>query len=187
MTHEVSSQNPIRLHIGGMEPRTGWKILNVQPGPHVDYIGSCTDLEQFPNNSVREIYASHVLEHLSYKGELQKTISEAHRILTPNGTFKISVPDFEVLCRIFLHPSLNIEQRFHIMRMVFGGQEDEFDFHKIGLTWEFLCNFLRQSTFANIRKVKEFGIFKDCSSLRINDTLISLNIEATKGPDAQAT
>ncbi len=187
MTHNASADNPIRLNIGGMEPHPGWKILNVQPGPHVDFVGNCTDLEQFPNNSVSEIYASHVLEHLSYKGELKKTILEAHRILAPNGVFKISVPDFEVLCQMFLQPGLDIEQRFHIMRMIFGGQEDAFDFHRVGLTWDFLCHFLQQSGFTRIQKIEEFGLFNDCSSIRFFGTLVSLNVEATKGAETQAT
>ena len=169
-----------RLNIGGTEPRTGWKILNIQPGPDVDFVGSCTDLAQFDDASISEIYASHILEHLSYTGELQKTLAEAYRVLAPGGTFKISVPNFEALCRIFLHPSLSMELRHHVMRMIFGGQTDEFDFHRVGLTWEFLSHYLREAGFMNIRKVEEFRLFDDCSSLRMANMLISLNLEAVK-------
>ncbi len=177
----TDNNQPFCLNIGGTEPREGWKILNVQPGPDVDFIGSCTDLQQFSDNSVSQIYASHILEHLSYTGDLQQTLSEANRILIPNGSIKISVPDFEVLCRIFLHPSLNTQQRYHVMRMVFGGQEDEYDFHRVGLSWEFLQYFLGKAGFTDIQKIKEFGLFNDCSAIRIANTLISLNVEAIKG------
>jgi len=175
-----------RLNIGGIEPRPGWKILNIQPGPNVDFIGDCTDLTQFGDESITEIYASHVLEHLSYIDELQKTIAEAYRVLAPNGIFKISVPDFEVLCRMFLHPSLDMQQRHHVMRMIFGGQLDEFDFHRVGLTWEFMSHYLHKAGFTGLRKVEEFKLFDDCSSIRIGTTLVSLNLEAVKG-EPQAT
>lgn len=32
---------PFRLNIGGEVARDGWKILNIQPGPHVDFVGNC--------------------------------------------------------------------------------------------------------------------------------------------------
>lgn len=173
--------HPLRLHIGGMEAREGWKILNVQPGPGVDFVGDCLDLGQFGDDSVSEIYASHVLEHLGYRTELRQALREARRVLIPGGTFRISVPDFEVLCRLFLLPTLNIEQRFHVMSMAFGGQLDAHDYHKTGLTWEFLSNYLHEAGFTQIRRVQEFGLFRDCSSLRFEGRLISLNVEARKG------
>jgi predicted SAM-dependent methyltransferase len=60
----------IKLHIGGWEQREGWKILDTIPGPIVDYVGNCTDLTFLDDHSCCEVYASHVLEHLAYDGEL---------------------------------------------------------------------------------------------------------------------
>ncbi len=175
------SDTPLRLHIGGVTPKPGWKILNIQPDPNVDFIGNCTDLSQFTTCSVHEIYASHVLEHLSYQGELTKALQEMHRVLVPGGVLYISVPDFEQLCRMFLDPSLAFERRFHIMRMAFGGQMDPHDFHKLGLTWEFLCYFLGSVGFKQVGRVPTFDLFEnDCSSLRFNGQLISLNVVTFK-------
>jgi predicted SAM-dependent methyltransferase len=174
-------REPVRLNIGGTTPLEGWKILNIQPGPHVDFVGDCSNLSQFADGSIREVYASHVLEHLSYVNELACTLKDIHRILETGGTLKISVPDFEVLCRMFLHPALSAQQRFHIMNIVFGGQQDAYDFHKVGLTREFMFSYLRQSGFSSMKKVGEFDIFdNDCSSIKLGGQLISLNIEATK-------
>ena len=176
----ASTGEGLRLHIGGEEVKAGWKILNIKPGPHVDYVGSCTELNQFADESVDEVYASHILEHLGYERELPTALKEIYRVLKPGGRLRVSVPDFEMLCRIFLHPRVDAEQRFSVMRMVFGGQSDRFDYHKVGLTWEFFSDFLRSAGFTRIQRVSEFKLFDDWSSYRIKGNLISLNVDVTK-------
>lgn len=42
-------------------------------------------------------------------------------MLKPGGRLHASVPDLNILCRIFIHPSLDEAGRFHIMRMMYGG------------------------------------------------------------------
>jgi len=175
---------PLRLHIGGKAPKEGWKILNIQSGPHVDFIGSCTDLEQFADESVAEVYASHVLEHLDYVQELPHTLKEIHRILAPNGSLYISVPDLECLMKLYVQPGVSINDRFMIMRMMFGGQTDAFDFHKVGLTFDFLCHYLGQAGFPSATRVAELGLFPDTSSMRFLGQLISLNVIAHKSHPA---
>lgn len=171
---------PLRLHIGGEQAAPGWRILNVQPGDGVDYVGDCADLGRFADGSVAEIYASHVLEHLGYMDALPRALAEFHRVLAPGGAARISVPDFEMLCRLFVHPGLDGEARHHIMRMAFGGQTDEHDFHKVGLSWEILKAYLAEAGFTSARRVEAFGLFEDTSALRIADVPISLNVEARK-------
>jgi predicted SAM-dependent methyltransferase len=171
---------PLRLHIGGKEVHKDWKILNIQNGPHVDFVGNCTDLSQFANNSVTEVYASHIIEHLGYQTELEKAIAEIYRVLIPGGTFKISVPDLDVLSRIFLRPDLHFATRFQIMQIMFGGQTDEYDYHKVGLNWEFLHYFLKEAGFTSIEKVKTFDLFDDGSKGDFFGELLSLNVIAKK-------
>jgi predicted SAM-dependent methyltransferase len=177
---EAIPQDGIKLHIGGWEPRHGWSILDVNPGPHVDYVGNCKDLSFLKNASCSEVYASHVLEHLGYNGELQATLREIGRVLKPGGRLRVSVPDLEILCRLFLLPDLTPQHRFHVMRMIFGGRMDAHDIHYSGLTFEFLGRFMAEAEFRNIQRVSEFNEFKDTSSLRFGGVLISLNIEARK-------
>lgn len=170
----------LRLHVGGREVKEGWKILNAQAGEGVDYVGDCADLGRFPDGSVEEIYASHVLEHLGYHSHLPRTLKEFHRVLRPGGIARISVPDFEVLCRLFLDPAATLEERFHCMRIVFGGQLDEYDFHRVGLTHEFLSRYLYAAGFSRVERVTRFGLFRDASELVMRGQLISLNVVAYK-------
>ena len=112
----ATMSDSLRLHIGGRERRDGWAILNIEPGPHVDHVGDCRDLSRFADGSVSEIYASHVFEHLGYFEELPQALAACRRILEEGGHLRVSVPDLEVLCRLFLRTELEAEQRFHIMR-----------------------------------------------------------------------
>ena len=57
----------MKLHIGGKEKKEGWSILNIQKNDSVDFVGDISDLSQFKDNSINEIYASHVFEHVKYK------------------------------------------------------------------------------------------------------------------------
>jgi predicted SAM-dependent methyltransferase len=169
-----------KLHIGGWEKRDGWMILDAVPGPVVDHVGNCNDLSFLGDASCSEVYASHVLEHLAYDGELQNTLASIYRILKPGGRFCASVPDLEILCRWFLHPQLDFAARWHVMRMMFGGRTSNYDVHYIGLNAEFLGRFLEEAGFRDIRRVQDFGLFKDTSTLTFGDVPISLNIEAWK-------
>jgi predicted SAM-dependent methyltransferase len=171
---------PLRLHVGGETPKPGWKILNIQPGPHVDFVGTCTDLSRFGAGTVETIYVSHVMEHLSYIDELPVALKAFRRVLRTGGLLRVSVPDFEALCRLFLDPRLDAAMRFHVMRIIFGGQMNPYDFHKAGLTEEFLTDFLTTAGFRDIRRVGEFGLFDDTSGLKLGGIPVSLNMQAAK-------
>jgi predicted SAM-dependent methyltransferase len=171
---------PLRLHIGGIQPRDGWKILNVQPGPHVDFVGNCVDLHRFSDNSVDEVYASHVYEHLGHRRELPDAFKEVHRVLKPGGVFHVGVPDMEALSKLFVHPEMSLQERLRVMAMMFGGQNDEYDFHKVGLTWEFITIYLAQAGFRSATRVELFGLFDDWTAFQLRGVFISLNVDAFK-------
>lgn len=181
--------SPFKLHIGSRVRADGWKNFDIIPGPDVDYLGDCRDLSQFRDGSIDTIYASHVLEHVSYQGMVQQALQEWFRVLAPGGTLMVSVPDFEGLARYFLEPQHTMEQRFHIMRIIFGGQIDEHDFHAVGFTLEFLTDYLAHAGFSDIRRVEGFGLFKDTSTLMLGGVAASLNVMARKptGPRVAAS
>jgi len=174
-----------KLHIGGKVAAPGWEILDALPGPHVDHLGNANDLSRFSDCSFNDIYASHILEHFDYKDELISTLREWNRVLKPLGRLYISVPDIDVLAKLLLAKDrLTIDERFFVMRMIFGGHTDDHDYHFVGLNEEFLQGYLRAAGFSAIRKVETFDIFQDTSSMTFKDELISLNLVARKLVDA---
>jgi predicted SAM-dependent methyltransferase len=190
-----------RLHIGGKVKSEGWEVLNVNPAPYVDHVCNANDLSQFSDNTFAEIYASHIVEHLDYMGEwkdvpdkpgqwafgqpvpseLENTLIEWNRVLVPGGKLFIGVPDLDVLAKLLLEKDkLSVGERFLVMRMIFGGHLDQYDYHVIGLNKDFLARYLKASGYVNITKVQGFGLFNDTSVLSFKGVPISLNMIAEK-------
>lgn len=170
-----------KLHIGGWEKADGWEILNANPAPNVDHVCNANNLSQFSDDTFSEMYASHVVEHLDYKNELEAALKEWLRVMEPGGKIYISVPDLDVLARLIISKDkLTLDERFHVMRMLFGGHVDKYDYHVVGLNEDFLTAFLKRAGYVNILKVENFGIFNDTSSMIFKDVAISLNLVAEK-------
>ena len=180
-----------QLHIGGQVRKEGWEVLDANAAPHVDHVCDAGDLSRFPDGSFAALYASHVLEHFDFTASLPAALREWRRVLCPGGRMYVSVPDLETLARLFLLKGrLSLDERFFVVRMIFGGHVDKHDYHLVGLDEEMLTAYLRQAGFANIRRVAEFGLFEDSSSMVYAGKAISLNMIAETpaegaGPDPE--
>lgn len=170
-----------KLLIGGTAAAPGWEVLNASAASYVDHVCNANDLSRFDDDSFTDIYSSHVVEHLDYRDELLKTLIEWRRVLRPGGRVLVSVPDLDVLARLFLDRTrLTAGERFMVMRMMFGGHVDKFDYHQVGLNDELLAAFLFQAGFTNLRRVSSLGLFSDTSAMVYKGTPISLNMVAEK-------
>ncbi|MBK6518303.1 MAG: methyltransferase domain-containing protein [Polyangiaceae bacterium] len=176
----LEERGEARLHLGGTERKAGWKNLNAQPSASVDFVGDIRDLTQFGDASQDMVYASHVLEHLGYQKDLPHALAEIVRVLKPEGRFFVSVPDLAVMCRLFADRGATNKLRIAVMRMMFGGQIDPYDFHFVGLWDEYLAFLLFKAGFSAVYRVKSFGLFDDTSELTFDDVAISLNMVAVK-------
>lgn len=90
---DIKRNRPLRLDLGcaGMtqERFYGLDILEVQG---VDIVADLNEpLEEFPDNSVIEIYSSHTFEHIK---NFIGLMSELYRIVRPNGRIVVVVPHF---------------------------------------------------------------------------------------------
>lgn len=169
----------MNLHIGGKERRDGWKILNVQAGPAVDFVGDIRDLSEFGDDSIENLYASHVLEHVA-QAEVVPVLRGVYRTMKRGGKFLVSVPDLDTLCQLYINPSAPPQVKWHAMRMMFGGQIDAYDFHFVGFNEYFLSTFLTESGFSHVLRVESLGMFDDTSEFKPYGIPISLNLIATK-------
>ena len=170
-----------KLHIGGTEARAGWEVLDVRAGAHVDHVGDARDLARFADGTFAEVYASHVLEHFDYVDELPRALAEWHRVLVPGGVLRLSVPDIDILAHLLLQRHLlDVNQRFQVMRMMFGGHTHAHDHHRVGLNQDFLAAFLDRAGFENLQRVSRHGLFADTSETVVLGTPISLNLNAHK-------
>ena len=169
----------LKLHIGGQVRRDGWTVIDANPAETTDIVSDCADLSMIGDGAAAEIYASHVLEHLGF-ADVPRALAEWFRVLQPGGQVRISVPDLARLGPTLAHPKLTPEVREWIISVIYGGQSDPHDFHKIGFTFETLTQYLRGAGFDRIVRVAEFDLFDDASKLKLGPTLISLNVAARK-------
>jgi SAM-dependent methyltransferase len=86
----VNGKPPILLHLGcGHTRMDGWVNCDLFPTPETDVVFDVQREWPFADNSVKEIYASHMLEHLD---NFFVFFAEAWRVLQPNGTMAIRTP-----------------------------------------------------------------------------------------------
>ena len=169
-----------RLHIGGETRRDGWEVLNAVAGPHVDHVMNACDLGCFKDGTFVEVYASHVLEHLDFVGEMQSALREWHRVLVPKGRLYVSVPDLTTLAQLFLTEGLTHNERFGIVKMVFGAHSNAHDYHKVGFNLPILAYFLGEAGFVDVERVPDLSHFNDTSRAVFKGVPISLNVTARR-------
>jgi predicted SAM-dependent methyltransferase len=153
----------MKLNIGSGETRypgfTPWDIKDGKPAYPL----------AVPDNSVEEIYASHVLEHFSFRQTLD-VLRDWCRALQPGGRLRVAVPDLDFIAQAYSSgepPGAPIEG------WLMGGQVDEHDQHRSVWTLGKLVACLLQAGFE--RPAKWAPVLADCASLPV-----SCNVQAFK-------
>ena len=180
----IASEN-----FGSERPVKEWEVFDLIAGPHVDHVGNPQSLKRFEDNTFEEIYASHVLEHISYRKPLMDCLKEWRRVLKPGGVLHVAVPDMWALCQLFLRDDLSDEERLFVMRLLFGGQVTSADVHLVGLWERMLEIYLAAAGFVDIERLEHmpYGL-KDASAFEFKGVLTSLNMRAKKADqDASKT
>jgi predicted SAM-dependent methyltransferase len=169
------------LHIGGKVRKKGWTVVNITAGPHVDIVADAKNLEMLPDAGCSVVYASHILEHLGHNDGLPQALAGFFRVLMPGGHLLVSVPDLDVLCRLFIDPQLSVQERFFVMHMMFGARGEPYDFHLSGLNVDILGTLFVKAGFRSFFRVPDFGLFEDTSTSKFKGLVpISLNMVAIK-------
>jgi predicted SAM-dependent methyltransferase len=90
-----------------------WTTVGPFKALHVDYIARWGEEPlPFEDNSVDQIYASHVLEHVIWHKTID-ALKETHRILKPGGFIEIHVPNFAIVVKAYLEKRCGDNWRAH--------------------------------------------------------------------------
>ena len=98
----------------------------------------------------KQLLITHVLEHVRQQ-DVIGTLNGIRGVLKPKGQFLVSVPDWDIICHLFINPLASLDMKWHDLRMILGGQVDDNDYHYMGFNQEILFDFLKKSR-----------IFKSC-------------------------
>ena len=91
----------MKLHLGcGKRFLEGYIHVDIAEFDHIDYKIPVDDLSVFENDSVSEIYASHVIEYFD-RDEIVNVLNEWNRVLKDEGVLRIAVPNFSELINVY--------------------------------------------------------------------------------------
>jgi predicted SAM-dependent methyltransferase len=151
-----------KIIIGGEAEIPSWKSINIGSLLNTDHLIDLKELEEISDNSVSAFYLSHVLERIPLRKVLV-TLEKLFCKIIPGGTVYITVPDICALSTLLLNNELDVNDKIYIIRIIYGEQTNDFNFHYSGFSYEVLEHFLDTIGFTGIRRVKNFNLFKDKS------------------------
>ena len=143
----------IKLHLGcGHRYLEGFIHVDKDTLPHIDY--KQTDLSflpMFKNDSVDLIYTCGAFEYYD-RQEAASVLKEWRRVLKPNGTLKISVPNFESIVQVY--QKYNDLDGIGILGPLYGKwklQEDNHIYHRTVYDQKSLSKLLSECGYKNVK------------------------------------
>lgn len=175
-----------RINIGsGTVPLPGFVNVNALPdSPGVDVVANIAERLPFDDGSADTLYAAHILEHFPTDA-VPALLADWRRVLRDGGELLVAVPDLEVIARTLMdREGWFTPPHNPWLGAIYGGQKDEYDFHKTGFTAVWLAKLLDDAGFGDVRRVPRF------QEIGVNDTSfsplpfgrnMSLNMRAVAG------
>ena len=182
---KVNGEN-LKLHIGCGDVKVkGFINVDADPKlPAVDVVDDVRTLSRFEAGSAEVIYACHVLEHLSH-GEVFSVLTRWYDVLKSGGELRISVPDTDRIVQIYQKHWEHFQTPPNTpwIGLIYGGELDEYDYHKTGFNFCYLKYILEIIGFITIEEYTHtphwLGI-NDASCANWNGDYLSLNVLAVK-------
>jgi SAM-dependent methyltransferase len=176
----------LKVNLGsGDRPLPGFVNVDILPtAPGVDVVTDISEHLPFEDCSASLVYASHLLEHFPHARSVD-ILREWRRVLEPGGTLLVAVPDLLAIADILVSKSgWFLPPHSPWLGAIYGGQKDEWDFHKTGFTEPWLSYVLGLAGFSNVERVANFnevGIADTSYSPLPFGRNISLNMRAFNG------
>jgi predicted SAM-dependent methyltransferase len=149
----------LRLNLGsGTTPIPGFVNVDaLEEAPGVDVIADIGERLPFDDGAAEQVYASHLLEHFA-TDRVPELLAEWRRVLRPGGVLLIAVPDLDAIASILIsREGWFTPPNAPWIGAIYGGQKDEYDFHKTGFTGPWLAHLMREAGFGEIERVKRFA------------------------------
>ena len=178
----------MKLHLGCGKRNFGEDWIHVDGGSHEHLHSQDITALPFEDETADMVYASHVLEYFD-REEASDVLKEWKRVLVPEGTLRVAVPDFEAMTRLYVETSTSLD---NFLGPLYGKMEmgDKNIYHKTVYDEYSLKALLFENGFRNIVLYN----WRDTEHSRIDDhsqaylphmdkeseTLRSLNVDCRK-------
>lgn len=100
------SERPIKVEIGGLTPREGWVVTNVNATTR-NYL-DCTAPWPIPDGSVQYVFSDNVIEHIPLAAG-RAMLEQAYRAMVPGGVIRIVTPDIRKHVELYLAGAASVE------------------------------------------------------------------------------
>lgn len=174
------------LHLGCGNIRIeNWCNIDIDETGFNDLSDDISKLSTIPDHFAERIYACHVLEHFSHN-EVPKVLKVWFSKLASGGELRISVPDLDRIVSIYSRNPKHFNTKGHTpwIGLIYGGQEDQYDFHKTGFNCCWLTKLLEDAGFTNIQEYAHFPHFANIEDASLANQpfneYISVNMKASK-------
>lgn len=170
-----ANNTTVKLNLGsghGALDLDGWKNLDGRYGDEIYPL-------HYPDGSVDEIRAAHVLEHYGHR-QTRDVLLDWVRALKPGGWLKIAVPDFRWIAETYLGKKSTPPEGQPLQSYLMGGQIDERDFHKTIFDRASLAEALKHIGLTDIQEWK--SEIADCASLPVSLNLMGMKPIALPNP-----
>ncbi len=179
MRSSIEKTGKLYLHLGcGDVLLPGFLNMDIREEVGPDKISLVYPIA-YDDNMFDLVYASHILEHFPGK-QTVNVLQEWVRILKPDGTLRISVPDFEAMVRIYRQTG-DLGQ---IIGPLYGKQDYRYNYHNNIFDYKTLKKLMETAGLTAIHlwdfRRTEHSDHWDFSQAVTKGIPISLNIEGRK-------
>ena len=150
----------MKLHLGsGSRYLKGYLHVDIANYEHIDIQSSVDKLNTIDDDTVDEIYASHVLEYYD-RNEVESVLNEWKRVLKKDGVLRIAVPNFETLIEVYQETD-EIEKILGPLYGKWNLTDGSFIYHKTVYDKKSLTELLERIGFFDIKLWDWKEVFKN--------------------------
>ena len=150
----------MKLHLGsGSRYLKGYLHVDIADYEHIDINSSVDKLNTIDDDTVDEIYASHVLEYFD-RNEVESVLNEWKRVLKKDGVLRIAVPNFETLIEVYQETD-EIEKILGPLYGKWNLTDGSFIYHKTVYDKKSLTELLERIGFSDIKLWDWREVFKN--------------------------